>query len=120
MKFGQQIKELRIESQLTLRDFCKRIEMDPSNWSKIERGIIQPPQDSQLLQQIQATLNLDGQQLQNLKDLADVARGEIPADLRDEELMAKMPAFFRAMKGQEYTEEDLEKLKESVRNLNSQ
>jgi transcriptional regulator with XRE-family HTH domain len=120
MKFGQQIKELRIEAQLTLRDFCRRIGMDPSNWSKIERGIIQPPQDPQLLGQIQSALGLDAQQLQNLQDLADVARGEIPVDLRDDELMAKMPAFFRAMKGQEYTEADLEKLKESVKKLHSQ
>lgn len=120
MKFGQQIKKLRIEAQLTLRAFCKLIGMDPSNWSKIERGIIQPPQDPQLIQQIQSALNLNTQQLQELQDLADIARGEIPIDLRDEELMAKMPAFFRAMKSQEYTEADLEKLKQSVKNLHSQ
>ena len=41
--FGKFIKERRIEKGLTLREFCKLIEVDASNWSKIERGLLSPP-----------------------------------------------------------------------------
>jgi transcriptional regulator with XRE-family HTH domain len=41
--WGQMCGRLRIEREITLRDFCKRVDVDPSNWSKIERGIANPP-----------------------------------------------------------------------------
>lgn len=119
MNFGTSIKEKRIAARHTLRGFTKLLGIDPSNWSKVERGVIHPPQDALLFDQIASVLELDVQEIQELKDLADVARGQIPADLQDSELIAKMPAFFRAIKGQEYTLEDLEKLKQGIRDLNS-
>jgi len=33
------IKEKRIESGLSIREFCKQCNLDASNWSKIEKGI---------------------------------------------------------------------------------
>ena len=33
MNFGSAIKDRRIDAGMTLREFSKRIEMDPSNWS---------------------------------------------------------------------------------------
>jgi transcriptional regulator with XRE-family HTH domain len=120
MKFGDTIKSLRIDSEMTLRQFAKEIEMDPSNWSKIERNIIAPPQDEELQQRIITALSLDPEQAQELSDMIDLTRGQIPSDLQDEELMAKMPAFFRAMRGQEYTAEDFEQLKKGVKALHSE
>jgi len=90
MKFGDYIKEHRIHAEMTLRSFSKQIGMDPSNWSKIERNIISPPQDEQLMQRISELLKLDSKANQELLDLADIARGQIPVDLLDNELMAKM------------------------------
>lgn len=120
MKFGEHIKSSRIEAGLTLREFCKRIKMDPSNWSKIERGVISPPNDSDLIKVIAETLTFSPAQTQEVSDLADVARGQIPVDLKDDELMAKMPAFFRSIRGLEYTTEDFDKLKDGVRKLHSE
>ena len=34
--FGEFIKEKRIEKGISLREFCKRIEIDASNWSKVD------------------------------------------------------------------------------------
>ena len=68
---------------------------------------------------ISTILELTPAEQQELNDLAAVARGQIPEDLKDSELIAKMPAFFRAIKGQEYTEEDLETLKQGIRDLHS-
>jgi transcriptional regulator with XRE-family HTH domain len=117
MKFGDHAKNLRIDAGLTLRSFCRDAAIDPSNWSKIERGVLPPPDDQDFLGRVAAALALNADQRLELADLAAVARGQIPADLKDEELLGKMPAFFRAIRGQEYTEEDFEKLLSGVRKL---
>lgn len=119
MHFGTYIKDLRIRGQITLRDFAKRLGMDPSNWSKIERAIIPPPANDTLIPKISDLLNLKVEEIQQLNDLATVARGELPKDIDDAELLAKVPAFFRALKGREYTAEDLEKLTQKIKDLNT-
>ena len=119
MKFGDYIKDRRIERGITLRNFCKDIQMDPSNWSKIERGVLAPPSDPVLVESLALALELNDEQKQEMADLADLARGQIPADLRDDETLAKMPAFFRTMRGQEFTFEDFEKLRQGVRKLHT-
>jgi len=86
------------------------VEIDPSNWSKIERGLLPPPDDENFLNRIAAVLALGGEQRVELADMDSIARGQIPADLKDDEILAKMPAFFRAIRGQEDTGEDFEKL----------
>ncbi len=43
--FGDYLKSRRLERDLTLRDFCRSAGEDPSNWSKVERGILPPPTD---------------------------------------------------------------------------
>ena len=50
--FGEFIKKRRIDKGLGLREFCKQIEMDASNWSKVERGVLSPPQDEEKLRNI--------------------------------------------------------------------
>lgn len=42
MYFGKYIKKLRLEKGLSLRTFCNNLKLDPSNWSKIERGRLKP------------------------------------------------------------------------------
>jgi len=117
MKFGAYVKELRINARTTLREFAKQLGMDASNWSKIERGIIPPPANDTLIAKITQLLNLGAEETQQLDDLASIARGELPRDIDDAELLAKMPAFFRALKGREYTADDLEKLTQKIKDL---
>jgi hypothetical protein len=48
---------------------------------------------------------------QTFMDLADIVRGEIPKDvLGDEELLKKLPVFFRSVRGAELTGEQLDEL----------
>ncbi len=115
MTYGDFIKNHRIEARLTLREFCRKIGADPSNWSKVERGITPPPADERHIDRISQVLNLGADSIQQLNDLASIARGQIPSDLRQGEVMAKMPAFFRAIRGQEYDENDLREMIEEVR-----
>lgn len=119
LKFGDYAKDRRIAAGMTLRSFCREAEIDPSNWSKIERGVLAPPDDPDLLGRIAGLLGLKSSEHTDLADLAAIARGQIPADLKDEEILAKMPAFFRAIRGQEYTREDFEKLMSGVKKLHN-
>lgn len=119
MNFGTQIKDLRIRAGLTLRTFASRIGMDASNWSKIERGIIPPPNPEELIAKLSGIIPIDEAESESLLDLAALARKEVPgALLEDEALLAKMPAFFRAIKGREYTPEDMDKLIADIQRLN--
>lgn len=117
LKFGDFAKDRRIAAGLTLRSFCRDAAMDPSNWSKIERGVLPPPDDPAFLERIADLLGLKPAERTELADLAAIARGQIPADLKDEEILNKMPAFFRAIRGQEYTPEDFDKLLAGVKKL---
>ena len=49
MNFGELIKNLRIGKQLTLRQCSAALGVDPSNWSKMERGVSPPPKDIDIL-----------------------------------------------------------------------
>ena len=112
-QFGSFIKELRIEREKTLRQFCKEAQFDPSNWSKIERGVLPPPQDVESLEKIARVLGIGrgSTEWRKLFDYASVDRGIIPDDiLSDEEALECLPTFFRTVRGEKPTEEELERL----------
>jgi transcriptional regulator with XRE-family HTH domain len=111
LTFGEYIKNLRVEKRITLREFCRRINIDPSNWSKIERGVLQPPKSQIVLQEIAQTLGLTqkSEEWFTLMDLAAISF--IPKQLvSDEDILEKLPAFFRTLRGQPPSREELEKL----------
>jgi transcriptional regulator with XRE-family HTH domain len=118
MSFGDLVKDLRIAQEKTLRQFCLDHGHDPSNWSKIERNINPPPQDEKTLARWAKQLGLKSEttEWKNFMDLADIARGEIPKHvLTDEQLLKKLPVFFRSIRGAELTEKQLDELIQKVR-----
>ena len=48
-KLGKTLKELRLKRDLSLREICRKSGYDPSNWSKVERGLMPPPTDGKTL-----------------------------------------------------------------------
>lgn len=46
MKFGELIKKQREKLRISIRELAKRLGMDPSNLSKVERGKISLPDDT--------------------------------------------------------------------------
>jgi transcriptional regulator with XRE-family HTH domain len=122
MSFGNLVKDLRIAQKKTLRQFCLDHGHDPSNWSKLERGINPPPRDEKTLERWAKQLGLKGgtPEWQTFMDLADVARGEIPRDIiEDAELVKKLPVFFRSVRGAELGEKELDGLIRKVREAHS-
>ncbi len=117
MRFGEHIKAKRLDMGLSLRAFCLQHHEDPSNWSKLERGILMPPESYERILQIGLQLGYkeDGQEMRDLFDLADMDRGSIPQDIQnDAEAMKKLPLVFRTLRG-EPTEAELMRLADIVR-----
>ena len=109
--FGGFVKSLRMKNSFTLREFCRVTNMDPSNWSKIERGIFPPPKSNQVLQEIAKVLNLqkNSEDFNTLFDLAAISY--IPPELlNDQRIVEKLPVFFRTMRGEKPTRKELEEL----------
>lgn len=120
MKFNEQLKQYRIRKGLTLRECSEKLGVDPSNWSKWERGVNPPPKDIEVLESWANFFGLeDGEKLEFL-DAAALSRRELPADIAsDEKVLAALPAFFRVARGAELNEGQLKQLVEDVRALHS-
>ena len=117
MRFGAHIKERRLDMGLSLRTFCLMHGEDPSNWSKIERGMSPPPEKFERILQVGRYLGYaeDSQEMRAFFDLADMDRGTIPEDIKgDPALMAKLPLVFRTLRGAP-SEDELMRLADMVR-----
>jgi transcriptional regulator with XRE-family HTH domain len=101
MKFSEMLKCFRIKSALTLRACSTALGVDPSNWSKLERGVSPAPKDQGALETWADFLNIYGRDRQDFLDAAAISRKEIPMDLAsDEKVIAALPVFFRAIRGE--------------------
>lgn len=117
-KFGQKLRELRINKNLTLRGVCKKVDYDPSNWSKMERGKIPPPSDIKILNKWAEVLGLINttREFQEFINEAQVAQGLIPSDIMKQEIMVEyLPAFFRSIREKRMTKKDMEELIELIK-----
>lgn len=119
-KFGEYIKDLRVKKKITLREFCKTVGLDPSNWSKIERGLLAPPKSKEILEQIATALGLT-ENSPEYNQLFDYAMIDfIPTELaEDSEMLEKLPLFFRTARGEKPTEEELKELIKLIQQANA-
>ena len=116
--FAEFFKSLRKERRITLRDFCAAAGADPGNISRMERGALIPPQDREILTRYAQALDVKegSDQWYLFFDLAAADRGMIPKDLMDDaEVVKRLPAFFRTLRGQRPTEKELRKIVEKIK-----
>lgn len=113
--FGEYVRNLRLERRITLREFCRTAELDPSNWSKIERGRHQPPKTREVLNSIAEALGLgrDSEEFLTLTELAAISH--IPTELVDSDVVNRLPIFFRTIRGEKPTREELEEIIKTLR-----
>src|SRR3989338_4340782 len=98
--FGEFFKAKRQALGLTLREFCLKHQLDPGNLSRLERGLLPPPQDRKRLEEYAKYLELrqGSDNWYTFFDLAAAAKGRLPAELlEDERLVAKLPLVFRPL-----------------------
>ncbi|HVA47894.1 MAG TPA: helix-turn-helix transcriptional regulator [Pirellulales bacterium] len=116
--FGSLLKKLRLASGVTMREFCLRHGLDPGNYSRLERGLFPAPQKEELLTKYAEALGLKRGSDEWLEffDVAAASRGELPRDLLgDEELVGKLPALFRTIRGKPVSAEQLDALIDRIR-----
>ncbi len=118
MRFGPQVKNLRIKRGLTLREFCLSHGLDPGNMSRLERGLVPPPESRERITELAGFLGLKAgsDEWQQLFDLAAADSGRIPEDvMSDEEVVAKLPILFRTLRGEKVPAEKLNELIRHIR-----
>jgi len=118
LMFGDFVKELRIKEDLTLREFCRQLGEDASNWSKIERGKMSPPRDEKKLKKIAKVLGIKehSDESNKLFDLASVESGKIPDYImNDKEVMKALPVFFRTVGSTKPTSDELKELIQNIK-----
>lgn len=115
--FGEFFKEKRIALGKTLRQFCLDHTLDPGNISKIERGKLRPPASEEKLKEYARYLKIEigSKKWHTFKDLASVGAGRIPEDLKDKELLARLPVFFRTLRDKKFSKEELNELIKKIR-----
>ena len=116
--FGEMLKRLRMTKGITLREFCLAHKLDPGNYSRLERGLFPPPQREELLEKYAMALDLrrGSDEWIEFFDLAAASRGEIPRDiLSDQEVVGKLPAVFRTLRGKPLSADKLDELVEKIR-----
>jgi transcriptional regulator with XRE-family HTH domain len=109
--FGICFKEKRVNLGLTLRKFCEKHDIDPGNLSKLERGLLPPPKD-ELLKKYASYLKIKqgSNDWYEFFDLASAETGRMPKELRENEIVARMPFLFRTIRGKKISKEKLDKL----------
>ena len=116
--FGAFFKSLRKKKRITLREFCIRASADPANISRLERSTMPPPQDTDILERYAKALGIDmgSDDWYIFFDLAAADRGIIPKDLMtDRDVVKMLPLFFRTLRGQKPTKEEMQKLIDKIR-----
>ncbi len=116
--FGNHLKNLRLSRNITLRRFCLENGFDPSNASKVERGILPPPKDEATLKRYAKALDLEenSEEWYKFIDMAEIENGSIPYDLaKEKELVGKLPLFFRTIRGGKTPQDKLKILLDIVK-----
>ena len=118
--FGNFVKALRLEKDITLRDFCKLTGIDSAYWSKVERGINEPPKNTVELGKIAQVLDIsfNSEEFHELLKLADlIFVPEVP--FTDSEILESLPLQFTSINGSTPTENQLKELVNIIRKTNS-
>jgi transcriptional regulator with XRE-family HTH domain len=117
-KFGDFFRGVRAKAGLSLREFCLDNGFDPGNISRLERGMLPPPESPEKLEQYAKALRIrkGSDDWYSFFDLAAAERGRIPEDvLKDEELVDRLPVLFRTLRGQRVDEDSLDDLIKRIR-----
>lgn len=118
LTFGDFFKGKRIGLKKTLRQFCAENKLDPGNISRLERGLMAPPQGSDKLEEYARYLQIKkgSDDWYQFFDLARIEAGRIPDEImKDEALVASLPILFRTLRGKKISEKKLDELVEMIR-----
>ena len=111
------MKEKRLALDLSLREFARRVGMQPSNYCNVEADVLSPP-PAETLEKLGRALGLKKgtSDYETFHDLAAEGRDEIPADVerivKENELI---PAMLRTVEYEQLNNEQLRGIIEDLR-----
>lgn len=118
MTFGEFFKMKRSERKLTLRKFCEMYSFDPGNISKLERGILAPPQSEEKLMEYANALGITKGSADYIQ-LFDLSSAEnknfTVKHITNDEVLKKLPILFRTLDRKGLTSDKLDKIIDYVR-----
>jgi len=118
--FGEYFKRKRIEKGLSLREFCRKHGFDPGNISKLERGVLPPPESNEKLEEYATSLGLKrgSDDWYQFFDLAAASKGVIPHELLgNEDLIKSLPIIFRTFRSKRISRQVVEDLVEKLKRI---
>ena len=111
--FGEFFRQNRLVAEMTLRSFCQRYGYDPAYISRIERGILAPPENKDKIKAFAKALNIkEGtEDWVTFFDLAYISKGQIPEDVASNKSnLEYLPLLFRTVRGKKITSSKIKKL----------
>jgi len=120
--FGNYLRGQRARRRISLRQFSQRAALDPGNVSKLERGLLAPPESEDVLMRYAGALGIarGSVEWQELVDMAAASRGELPPDLSDDAaVVSALPLLFRTLRGQRVTPQLMQAVVRKVRESRS-
>lgn len=113
--FGDFFAAKRKALRKTLREFSRENGFDAGNISKLERGLLLPPQSKEKRMQYANALGIKEGDWLEFCDLATISAGKIPVDITsDKKLLASVPVFFRSIRKDGIDKEKIQKLPETI------
>ena len=101
-----------------MRAFCRKNGLDPGNMSKLERGVLAPPEGHERLEAYASMLGLaqGSDEWFEFFDLAAAARGRIPDGLLENERVVRaLPIMYRTLRKDKPDREEVEHLMKLIR-----
>lgn len=118
IEFGQFIRKTRLAANITGRAAAESAGMLPSNFSKLEHGALNPPQDTAKLKQLALAIGIAGASAEESTffDLAAKSNNSTPVDLA--EIISRedaLPLLLRTIGNKRLSSVEIERLTEIVR-----
>jgi transcriptional regulator with XRE-family HTH domain len=115
--FGSYFKKLRLASNLTLRKYCEKHELDAAQISRLERDLHAAPKDPVKLEFYAKSLGLKpgSKEWKKLFELASVSNKSVIANIKTPALIEKLPIFLRTIDNKNLDADKLDKLIELIK-----
>ena len=127
--FGEYVKEARLEKGISFRDICKKLQVQPEYWSKIERGLLSArkpieawnlpsvPRIEYAIYTLYNFLSLEEEEATQYYQRLSLPI--ITSKLTEEEFVQMLPAFPYTEDGVPFTQEQIETLYENLKEQRS-
>jgi len=118
-QFGEFVRQKRISSGFTLREFCRKKGQETAYISRLETGLFNPPENEEKLEALAQAYEIkrDTREWVTFFDLAAASQTKVPKNLseKNQNITQFLPAFYRTARKKNITKTDIEKLLELIK-----